>query len=241
MINPHTLQRLFPNTDDGLILSYLQGYMGYALVDNEDNPTSAQIVVGDFAFFGGIPNAALIKNAQAPILTPLTKEWEIAIENTLGDKITKSYRYKIKKQREGFDTNKLSNYIHSLDKKYDLKKIDESLYKKILQEDWSKDLCSQFNNFDDFNKRGLGFVILYKDSLVSGASSYVVFDNSLEIEIDTKRDMRGQNLATICGSQLILACIHNHIYPSWDAIDLRSVALAEKLGYQLDHPYVVYY
>jgi hypothetical protein len=30
------------------------------------------------------------------------------------------------------------------------------------------------------------------------------------------------------------------LYPSWDAHDMNSVHLAEKLGYELSHEYVAY-
>ena len=30
------------------------------------------------------------------------------------------------------------------------------------------------------------------------------------------------------------------LYPSWDAQNINSVHLAEKLGYEFDHEYIVY-
>ena len=47
-------------------------------------------------------------------------------------------------------------------------------------------------------------------------------------------------LAAACGARLILACLDRGLYPSWDAIDLRSVSLAEKLGYHRAEPYPIY-
>ena len=44
-------------------------------------------------------------------------------------------------------------------------------------------------------------------------------------------------MASACGARLILECLTRGIYPGWDAHDRRSLALAEKLGYRLDHPY----
>lgn len=69
---------------------------------------------------------------------------------------------------------------------------------------------------------------------------YTIYPGGIEIEIDTKPDYRGRGLATACGAALILECLRRGLYPSWDAHDLRSVALAEKLGYHRDHPYPVY-
>lgn len=63
---------------------------------------------------------------------------------------------------------------------------------------------------------------------------------SIEIEIDTREDFRRKGLAFICGAKLILECCKKGWYPSWDAQNLWSVALAEKLGYHFDHAYTAY-
>ena len=39
---------------------------------------------------------------------------------------------------------------------------------------------------------------------------------------------------------LILQCLEEGLYPSWDAQNMISVHLAEKLGYELDYEYMVY-
>lgn len=47
-------------------------------------------------------------------------------------------------------------------------------------------------------------------------------------------------MATIACSALILNCLEEGLYPSWDAQNMNSVRLAEKLGYEFDHEYVAY-
>jgi hypothetical protein len=83
-------------------------------------------------------------------------------------------------------------------------------------------------------------MVLHGEIPVSGASSYTFYDNGIEIEIDTKCEYRSRGLALACASGLILECLDRGLYPSWDAHDLRSVALAEKLGYHRDQAYVTY-
>ena len=39
---------------------------------------------------------------------------------------------------------------------------------------------------------------------------------------------------------LILRCLKENLYPSWDAQNINSVHLAEKLGYEFDHEYIAY-
>ncbi len=40
--------------------------------------------------------------------------------------------------------------------------------------------------------------------------------------------------------RVILQCLDEGLYPSWDAQNMISVHLAEKLGYEYDHEYMVY-
>lgn len=72
---------------------------------------------------------------------------------------------------------------------------------------------------------------------MSGASSYSRYHEGIEIEIDTREEYRRKGFAYICGAKLILECLKRNLYPSWDAHNKASVALAEKLGYHYDHTY----
>ena len=76
--------------------------------------------------------------------------------------------------------------------------------------------------------------------IVSGASSYTRYNEGIEIEVDTVEAERRKHLATIACSALILRCLKENLYPSWDAQNMNSVCLAEKLGYEFDHEYVAY-
>jgi len=231
---------LFTGWDETLIWSCLQGCMGYIIADDEISPSAAQIVIGDFCFFAGQPNEALVKKAAAPIIVPQNEEWSNLIESVWNNKIQKSLRYAIKKEPNVFDVQKLTEYVQALDSNYELKLIDEYIYHKAMDESWSNDLCSQFKGYDDYNIRGLGTAVIYNGKLIAGASSYTVYNGGIEIEIDTHPEFRQKGFATVCGAKLILECLNRNLYPSWDAHDLCSVGLAEKLGYHLDKPYTVY-
>ncbi|GKX29490.1 acetyltransferase [Vallitalea longa] len=237
---------LFNGWEDTLIWSCLQGYMGDAWTDNIDNPKSAQIITGDFCFLSGIPNKDLVNNipeyysSQDILMIPPTNEWENLIEMEYAGKFDRFMRYSIKKEKDVFDISKLSANVEKLSSQYKIRKIDEELYNQVLKQSWLEDLCSQFPTYDDYKKYGIGFVILHNDKIVSGASSYTVYDKGIEIEIDTKKKYRRKGLAHICASKLILECLDRGIYPSWDAANKASVALAEKLGYHFDREYVTY-
>lgn len=75
------------------------------------------------------------------------------------------------------------------------------------EEAWSADLVSQFPDYDDFCRLGIGVVICKDHTLVSGASSYSRYQEGIEIEIDTKEEYRRKGLAYICGAKKL--CINN--------------------------------
>ena len=58
--------------------------------------------------------------------------------------------------------------------------------------------------------------------------------------VDSKEEYRSRGLAEICSAGLILECLKRGLYPSWDAQNKGSLALAEKLGYHYSHTYTAY-
>ena len=83
-------------------------------------------------------------------------------------------------------------------------------------------------------------VILKDGRIVSGASSYTRYREGIEIEVDTVEEERRKHLATAVCAALILRCLREGLYASWDAQNLNSVRLSEKFGYVFDHEYTAY-
>lgn len=104
----------------------------------------------------------------------------------------------------------------------------------------TRDFVSSFTDKKQYLGLGRGIVILKDDKIVSGASSYTRYNEGIEIEVDTVESERRNHLATVACSALILRCLSENLYPSWDAQNMNSVHLAEKLGYEFDHEYVAY-
>lgn len=67
-----------------------------------------------------------------------------------------------------------------------------------------------------------------------------IYDEGIEIEIATRLKYRCKELAAICASKLIIECIKRGLYPSWDAANIETVSLSEKLGYHFDKEYIAY-
>lgn len=237
---------LFDGWDETMIWSCLQGYMGEAWVDCTESPQSAQIIVGDFCFFAGVPNIELSENIpasfQSPciLMIPQNGGWCETIETAHEGSFDKFMRYAMKKEPDIFNREKLFAFTQNLPQGYKLQKIGQRLYHSIQKSSWAKDLCSQFPTWEAYEKHGIGYAVIYNGEIVSGASSYTVYQNGIEIEIDTHEDFRRKGLALACASTLILDCLEKGLFPSWDAANQASVHLAEKLGYHFDREYVAY-
>ena len=241
------IRPLYDGWGDNLARSTLDGCMGRAWAN--DALTAAKIINGDFACIAGYPSAPEAEElvrflpddyASAWLLTVSKDDaWNGTIERALGEKASKIERYAIRRA-SGFDCERLQGFVEALPEGYTLAFIDEKLYAEAKRNDWSCDFVSQFANAADYVRRGLGVAVLHQGEMVAGASSYVVFGDGIEIEIDTLEAHRRKGLALACASKLILACMQRGLYPSWDASNLHSVALAEKLGYQLERPYATY-
>ena len=239
--DPQTIKHLYLGWNETMIYSYLDGCQGKAYVDSLINPMSAMILVGDFCFFAGKPNQNLVYHIKQDfmIICYLEKEWEKIIEQCYQDQVCKHIRYATKKDTN-FDREKLKQYIHQLPDEYQIKEIDEEIYHQLLIEDWSKDLCIHYHSYDEMKTFGKCFVICYGNQIVSGAGAYAYYKNGIEIEIDTHPSYRKKGLARVIASQLILECLQNDCYPSWDAHNQASLNLAMQLGYEYDGPYQVY-
>lgn len=237
---------LFEGWQETMIWSCLQKVMGSIYADDRESPTAAMAVLGDFYCFAGEPDLELVSyNPDACarkfiIMVPQSIEWAKLIEKRYSTTARKIIRNAMKKEPQVFDTDRLRNIVTTLPPEYSLRMIDGELYHRCKAENWSSDLVSQYADYATYERLGLGVAALRDGRIVSGASSYSTYLGGIEIEIDTKEAYRRKGLASVCGAKLILECLDRNLYPSWDAHDKVSVALAEKLGYHFDHEYVAY-
>lgn len=241
--NPNIVRSMFGDWEETMIWSCLQSVMGKIYADDLEHPTAAMAILGDFSFYAGRPSVELVSykpdwcTQDFIIMTPQNEDWKDTILQFYKDKAKIVSRYAIKKEPDVFDKNTLEKAVSSLQNEYEIRMIDEQLYQMCKAEAWSADLVSNFSTYEDYSKLGLGAVILKDNVIVSGASSYSRYQEGIEIEIDTREDHRQNGLAYVCGAKLILKCLERNLYPSWDAQNKISVALAEKLGYHYSHTY----
>ncbi|EOP23388.1 MULTISPECIES: GNAT family N-acetyltransferase [Bacillus] len=247
--NIHTRRKLvsmFEDFNNVILLSYLQGHMGRAWVNDLENPTVAQVTVGIFTFYTGDPNVKeteeLLRNIPEKMLVIVnSEEWKKRLETFYERKIDKFLRYKFKRNSEFFNRSKLQSFISTLPKGYELRRIDEHIANNSTLHKLSEDFTSQFQSVEDYLNRGIGYSILYNGEVICGASSYSIYDKGIEIEVATDLNHRRKGLATVVSAALILDCLEKGKYPNWDAANTTSAKLAEKLGYVFDKAYDTYF
>lgn len=230
------------------LLACMEGNMGRAWVDRLDIPTIGIVIVADFCFLLGHAQnmkheediKSLLETYKRKIIMVEDMEWIYFIEKNYANNLNKFKRYMIKKEENCFHKDMLMNFIVSVEQNFQIDKIDESNYYRVIEDRFMADCCCFFPSIDEFLKHGIGYIIERDGEIIAGASSYSFCKDNISITIGTKDKYRRKGLATACASKLILDCLDRNIYPQWDAANLQSVSLAEKLGYHFEKEYYAY-
>lgn len=242
---------LFGAWPETILWSVLQEKMGCLYADDAEEPQSAAAVLGDFVFLAGKPSEELIlftTELKYPldmcILMPQNAEWEGSIEHTLGKKAKKATRYATCKNMK--DLQNPENLAHlqkladSVPENFRILPFDEEIFQIAREEYWSRSQAVQFADYEEFRQYGIGFAAFLGEIMAAGASTYSYYDGGIEVQIDTDNGFREMGLARCCGARLILECLSRGIYPSWDAHNIQSLALAKKFGYKEAGEYTAY-
>lgn len=240
------LTPLFDGIHDSLIISCIQNYFGSAWVDDIVKPASGMILSGDFCFLAGEPSEEFLRSLEENfkgrelVVISDSPQWDVTIEKVFGIRCKKTERHAIKKEGDIFDRELLKKYAQRLPEGYVLRVIDQSVYDRIMSEEWSRDFCRNYSSWEHFRDVGMGVTAYCGEELAAGASSYTSYREGIEIQIITKEEHRRRGLALACAASLILMALEHHLYPNWDAANMTSAAIAQKLGYHYDKPYEAY-
>ena len=246
LADPMRAAPLFSGWDETMILSCLQGVMGEVYADDPVKPRAAMAILDDFAFFAGITDADLVlwrpetHKKNFILMVPQTPAWGNLIREMYGERCILLPRYAIRKEPEVFDRVYLTSIVAACPSEFSLRPIVEQIFLRSRETEWMRDWTSAYADYGEYQRLGFGVVLTKGNEIIAGASAYSRYREGIEIQIDTYEPYRRRGFALICGAKLILGCLEKGLYPSWDAANLASVALAEKLGYHFDREYVAY-
>ncbi|MEG2349697.1 MAG: GNAT family N-acetyltransferase [Hungatella sp.] len=247
-----TVQMLGCENQEVLVRGAMEGRIGRIWVPKLEDSSYCLIHVGDFSYVLGLPpkgesaldlKTQIYESCTHDFMIPENELWAGWIEDQFDGQYRLVSRYELKKDEHHFDQKQLKEYVDYVTKSPDgirIKRIDGRLYHLALKEEWSRDFCANFEDEKHFMEDGLGFVALKGREIVAGCSAYGISLGRMEIEVGTRTDYRKKGLATACSAAFMLECLKNNIFPHWDAANLQSVGLAEKLGYLYEREYTVY-
>ncbi len=236
--------RFFKETKFNRARTALQGHMGTIMMDDEENPSCMIALVGRNCFVdGNTDNLSYVQDSLKMLdnyykVIIASDNYKEIIEEVYKDKFEKSSRYSTKRVLK-FDEKKLKK---NSKKKFDsciIKKIDTELMNIINDTD---SCVTNITMSDYYEEDGIGFCAIDSTSnkIVGIATSNMVYDDGIEVNIKVDEKYRHEGIATVLCSNLILECLRNKKYPYWDAFNETSLKLAKDLGYELDEEYTTY-
>ena len=239
-VDMEKVRPLFEGWDDTAVFSCLEGVMGKVLVTDLESPRSAAAVIGGYAFLTGEPDPELVgfKREGDFVMVPQSEDWSRLIEERFPDS-ERAIRYALKKDTR-FSRERLLKMAAALPEGYELKRLDGELYDQCVSEPALFDQVGAFGSKEKYLELGRGVAVVKEGRMVSGASSYSRYSGGLEVEVDTLGTERKKGLAGAAAAALILLCLEEGLYPSWDAANRASLGLAEKLGYEFSREYPSY-
>lgn len=237
------IKSLFDGFYDSIMFSYFDGIYGNGFCDNCDRPQTAVIQAGDFYFVAGKIQLQheimeLVGDNRWAVIVPDTIKWFDAL-NSKEKPLILVDRFHTCPPTEGFNIEEIQKNVDKicLHKGFKLEKIDEYYYNKALESHWSEFFVNNYKCFDDYSKHGFGYIITKDKEIISGASTYSYYENGVELELATHENYRKMGFASITASSFILECMRRRLIPHWDARNLTSLKIAEKIGFTLRDKY----
>jgi GNAT superfamily N-acetyltransferase len=207
----------------------VEDQMGRAFVDDHQQPTAWRVTIGPFWYFAGDaegPGGRELMGELPPynLLMPSPPAWVALAQETFGDKLVRFPRYSF--TTEQLSAAYLAALLDASPHRDHVRRVDEALLAR-------PDNYVEIEDFDspaDFLARGVGYTMLEGDQLVGAAYSSLVCSRGIEVSLFVAEPFRRRGIATALSAALLLECVQRGRRPNWDAANLESCALAEKLG-----------
>ena len=97
-----------------------------------------------------------------------------------------------------------------------------------------------YADFGEFSEKGAGAAVLYNGQVVAAASSFLTFEDQVELDLCTDPGHRKRGLADHCTAEVMRQCSRKKLTIHWDAQNRMSAELAKGHGFRLLTEYAVY-
>lgn len=221
---------------DFSIQCILEGTMCQVISDHLTHPDVFLIKNGSFNILGGNPNNANSNSIINSIPTGTTihstpEPWIRKIKSQANLTLQTYHRYSF--DHASVSIRKLDNILVNTPSSLTLKAIDTDLATRIGGHERFAYHFQNYHSQADFLNKGLGFVALYKDTIVGVVSSALVCSSGYETSIMVLPEYRGKSIGKLLAASFIRAALLNNKVPHWDAANEVSLNLATTLGYTL--------
>jgi RimJ/RimL family protein N-acetyltransferase len=188
-----------------------------------------------------IPNIAKKNSEESFSLAIFNDDWKEKIDDILADIDYSTYNYlQFKLNRKKFE--KIGNWIEAIPADCELKKIDSTIFTQVEDEGGRK-FQKWWYSFTKFQEKGVGYVLIKNNKIVSTCIACFGGANAVEIGIVTDPDHLRKGYAFLTAAAFIEECLNRGINPIWSTSEKNtpSQKLAEKLGFELANTTTKYY
>lgn len=166
------------------------------------------------------------------LATVFSEEWEQSLDIVFATrKHGKYYNYYYEFNKDKFLQNK--EHAKNFPEGFTIEKINEGVFLKD-KENMLEEVLEFWDSRDIFCEKGIGYVIIKDESIVSACFSCLVNKNQHEIVVETFiDDEQNKGLGTIVAQAYIDECLEKNVIPFWstDNTNIASQKLANKLGF----------
>jgi RimJ/RimL family protein N-acetyltransferase len=197
----------------------------------------ARLDLGPFSMLGGEPTSvdarALLTGLTFPRIFVDSSAWHALIrEHNMNCRFELDGRTQFSPDQ--LDDERLRN-LRSVPREMRLVPLDAALLRAALDH-LSTDLLIEavFADPETFaSAGGFGFAVVQEDRVLAAATSAIVSDRHIEIQINTAAEHHRKGLGTAVGAAIALASRARGLEPGWDTGSPASAGLARKLGFRV--------
>lgn len=244
--------RLFQEPTDSVIISIIEGKKGDVWTD--ENMIQAFAFDGIYGYLDGNVTKEFVADAlQIAIDTKTMDSITIIPQNESAERILlqfvdenkqisykKKKRYLMSEPKNGFDISELREYVDTLPENMKIESFNE-YYFNIMKGDTDLEyLVESYRDYNEFKKQGIGYLVTENQNILAGALSYSTYSKGIEVQLMTVPTHRGRGIAKAIVARLLLYCAEKELRAIWDAANLTSVSIANKMGYVIKRKYNAY-